>query len=141
MDIHKNVRLTPYSRVELVRRVLVEGQFKTKVAASLVTASKTVNLSVWPPAQNGGVILDPQNSSQPSGSALGAGLRTAAPPPARAISLNSIREAALGGWLCEALRSVMRKPLTESTRPSVSRRRLCVAAVVCSNIAAFFWVF
>ena len=57
MDIHKNVRLTPHSRVELVRRVLVEGQSKTKVAASLVTASKRVNLSVWPPAQNEALFL------------------------------------------------------------------------------------
>jgi transposase InsO family protein len=42
MDIHKNARLTPYSRVELVRRVVVEGQSKTKVAADFGVCAKTV---------------------------------------------------------------------------------------------------
>jgi len=42
MDIHKNARLTPHSRAELVRRVLVEGQSKTKVAAAFSVCLKTV---------------------------------------------------------------------------------------------------
>jgi transposase-like protein len=32
MDIHKNARLTPHSRAEMVRRVLVEGQTVEAVA-------------------------------------------------------------------------------------------------------------
>lgn len=32
MDIHKNARLTPHSRAELVRRVLEERQNRTTVA-------------------------------------------------------------------------------------------------------------
>jgi len=42
MDIHKNARLTPHSRAELVRRVLVEGQSKIKVAADIGVCAKTV---------------------------------------------------------------------------------------------------
>ena len=42
MDIHKNARLTPHSRAELVRRVRVEGQSKTKVAAAFGVCIKTV---------------------------------------------------------------------------------------------------
>ena len=42
MDIHKNARLTPHSRAELVRRVLVEGQSKTKVAADFGVCVKTI---------------------------------------------------------------------------------------------------
>jgi transposase InsO family protein len=42
LDIHKNARLTPHSRAELVRRVLVEGQSKTKVAAAFGVCLKTV---------------------------------------------------------------------------------------------------
>ena len=43
MDIHKNARLTPHSRAELVRRVLGEGQSKTKVAADFGVCVKTIN--------------------------------------------------------------------------------------------------
>ncbi len=42
MDIHKNARLTPHGRAELVRRVLVEGQSKTKVAADFGVCVKTI---------------------------------------------------------------------------------------------------
>jgi transposase len=45
MDVHKNARLTPHSRAELVRRVLDEGQSKAIVAASFGVCSKTV--STW----------------------------------------------------------------------------------------------
>lgn len=46
MDVHKNARLTPHSRAELVRRVLAEGQALRVVArgygVSLKTARKWV---------------------------------------------------------------------------------------------------
>jgi transposase InsO family protein len=42
MDIHKNARLTPLSRAELVRRVLVEGQASKVVAAAFGVTIKTV---------------------------------------------------------------------------------------------------
>ncbi len=42
MDIHKNARLTPHSRAELVRRVLSEGQTPGVVAAAFGVCSKTV---------------------------------------------------------------------------------------------------
>lgn len=46
MDVHKNARLTPHSRAELVRRVLAEGQALGVVArgygVSLKTARKCV---------------------------------------------------------------------------------------------------
>ena len=42
MDIHKNARLTPHSRAELVRRVLVEGQTPKVVATALGVCPKTV---------------------------------------------------------------------------------------------------
>ena len=34
MDIHKNARLTPHSRAELVRRVLADGQTPKAVATA-----------------------------------------------------------------------------------------------------------
>jgi transposase InsO family protein len=43
MDIHKNARLTPHSREELVRRVLVEGQTPKAVATAFGICSKTVD--------------------------------------------------------------------------------------------------
>lgn len=43
MDIHKNARLTPHSRGELVRRVLVEGQTPKAVATAFGICSKTVD--------------------------------------------------------------------------------------------------
>src|SRR5579863_1868354 len=42
MNIHKNARLTPYSRAELVRRVLVEGQAPMAVASAMGVTGKTV---------------------------------------------------------------------------------------------------
>jgi transposase-like protein len=42
MDIHKNARLTPHSRAELVRRVFSEGQSKAAVASALGICAKTV---------------------------------------------------------------------------------------------------
>jgi transposase InsO family protein len=42
MNIHKNARLTPHSRAELVRRVLVEGQAPMAVASAMGVTGKTV---------------------------------------------------------------------------------------------------
>jgi len=42
MNIHKNARLTPHSRAELVRRVLVDGQAPVSVATALGVTGKTV---------------------------------------------------------------------------------------------------
>ncbi|MGH6908849.1 MAG: IS481 family transposase [Phenylobacterium sp.] len=42
MNVHKNARLTPRSRAELVRRVLVEGQSAKAVAAAFGVDAKTV---------------------------------------------------------------------------------------------------
>jgi transposase InsO family protein len=42
MNIHKNARLTPHSRAELARRVLVEGQAPTAVATAMGVTVKTV---------------------------------------------------------------------------------------------------
>jgi len=43
MNIHQNARLTPHSRAELVRRVVVEGQTPTAVAAAFGVTVKTVH--------------------------------------------------------------------------------------------------
>ena len=43
MDIHQNARLTPHSRAELVRRVLVEGQAPRAVATAFGVTVKTVS--------------------------------------------------------------------------------------------------
>ena len=43
MDIHKNARLTPHSRAELVRRVLEEGQTRKAVATAFGVCPKTVH--------------------------------------------------------------------------------------------------
>jgi len=43
MNIHKNARLTPHSRAELVRRVLVEGQAAMAVATAMGVTLKTVH--------------------------------------------------------------------------------------------------
>ncbi len=43
MDIHKNARLTPYSRAQLVRRVLIERQTPKAVATALGVCLKTVS--------------------------------------------------------------------------------------------------
>src|SRR5258708_7005658 len=42
MDIHKNARLTPHSRADLMRRVVVEGQSKIVVAAAFGVCIETV---------------------------------------------------------------------------------------------------
>ena len=42
MNIHKNARLTPHSRAELVRRVIVEGQSPKAVAAAFGVSERTV---------------------------------------------------------------------------------------------------
>ncbi len=42
MNVHKNARLTPHSRAELVRRVLVEGQAPKAVATAFGVSAKTV---------------------------------------------------------------------------------------------------
>jgi len=42
MDIHKNARLTPHSRAELVRRVLVEKQIPQAVATAFGVCARTV---------------------------------------------------------------------------------------------------
>ena len=42
MDIHKNARLTPHSRADLVRRVVVEGQSQIVVAAAFGVCIETV---------------------------------------------------------------------------------------------------
>ena len=43
MNIHNNARLTPYSRAELVRRVLMKGQAPKTAAAAFGVGIKTVN--------------------------------------------------------------------------------------------------
>jgi transposase InsO family protein len=42
MNIHKNARLTPNSRAELARRVLIEGQAPMAVATAMGVSAKTV---------------------------------------------------------------------------------------------------
>src|SRR5215212_9615090 len=42
MNVHQNARLTPHSRADLVRRVVVEGQTVTAVAAAFGVTVKTV---------------------------------------------------------------------------------------------------
>jgi transposase InsO family protein len=42
MNVHKNARLTPHSRAELVRRVLVEKQTAKAVATAFAVSEKTV---------------------------------------------------------------------------------------------------
>jgi transposase InsO family protein len=43
MNVHKNARLTPHSRAELVRRVLVEGQAPMAVATAMGVTGKTAS--------------------------------------------------------------------------------------------------
>jgi transposase-like protein len=42
MDIHKNARLTPHSRAELVRRVVSQGQMPKAVATAFGVCPRTV---------------------------------------------------------------------------------------------------
>ena len=46
MDIHKNARLTPHSRAELVRRVLEEQQSAKAVAGAFGVCCKIVRKGV-----------------------------------------------------------------------------------------------
>ncbi len=55
MDIHKNARLTPRSRADLVQRVLTEGQSAQAVAAAFGVCVKTVRKWV------GRFVEDPRN--------------------------------------------------------------------------------
>ena len=43
MDVHKNARLTPRGRAELVRRVLFEGETLPAVATAFSTTVKTAS--------------------------------------------------------------------------------------------------
>jgi hypothetical protein len=43
MNIHKNARLTPHSRGELVRRVLLERQSPMSVATDMGVSVRTVH--------------------------------------------------------------------------------------------------
>ncbi len=43
MNVHKNARLTPHSRAELVRRVLVAGQAPVTIATAMGVTTKTVS--------------------------------------------------------------------------------------------------
>jgi transposase InsO family protein len=42
MNLHRNARTTPFSRAEMVRRVLFEGQAQDQVAVAFATSAKTV---------------------------------------------------------------------------------------------------
>jgi transposase len=42
MNVHKNARLTPHSRAELVRRVVTEGQVPTAFGVDVKTVRKWV---------------------------------------------------------------------------------------------------
>jgi len=64
MDIHKNARLTPHSRAELVRRVLQEEQTPKAVATALGVCSKTVRKWVKR-FQSGGLEGLQDRSSRP----------------------------------------------------------------------------
>lgn len=43
MDIHENARTTPHSRAEIVRRVIEEGESRSRVAQAFGVCCKTVN--------------------------------------------------------------------------------------------------
>jgi transposase-like protein len=58
MNIHKNARLTPHSRAELVRRVLIEGQAPMAVATAMGVTVKTVRKWVGRFAGGGGAGPD-----------------------------------------------------------------------------------
>ncbi len=49
MNIHKNARLTPHSRAELIRRLREEGQSPKAVAATFGIGEHTVryDLALW----------------------------------------------------------------------------------------------
>jgi transposase InsO family protein len=64
MDIHKNARLTPHSRAELVRRVLIERQTPKAVATAFGVCPKTVRKWVARFQQEGEAGL-PDRSSRP----------------------------------------------------------------------------
>jgi transposase-like protein len=60
VNIHKNARLTPHSRAELVRRVIGEGQTPKAVATAFGVCAKTVRKWVARPLLAGG----PDNRSK-----------------------------------------------------------------------------
>jgi transposase InsO family protein len=62
MNIHKNARLTPHSRAELVRRVLIEGQAPMAVATAMGVTVKTVRKWVGRFAGGGGAGLIDRSS-------------------------------------------------------------------------------
>jgi transposase InsO family protein len=64
MDIHKNARLTPRSRAELVRRILVEKQTPKAVATAFGVCAKTVRKWVGRFLAEGDAGL-PDRSSRP----------------------------------------------------------------------------
>jgi transposase-like protein len=43
MDIHENARTTPHSRAEIVRRVIEEGESRSRVAQAFGVCCKTVS--------------------------------------------------------------------------------------------------
>jgi transposase-like protein len=64
MNVHKNARLTPQSRAELVRRILVAGQTPMAVATAMGVTAKTA--SKWVArfaAEGAGGLVD--RSSRP----------------------------------------------------------------------------
>ncbi len=62
MNVHKNARLTPHSRAELVRRVLVAGQAPMIVAAAMGVTTKTVSKWVERFAAEGTIGLADRSS-------------------------------------------------------------------------------
>src|SRR5690606_41264466 len=62
MDMHKNARLTPLGRAELVRRVLQEGQPRSAVAAAFGVCAKTVGKWVERYQAEGPAGLDDRSS-------------------------------------------------------------------------------
>jgi len=62
MNIHKNARLTPHSRAELVRRVLAEGQTPKAVATAFGVSETTVRKWVGRFQAAGGIGLQDRSS-------------------------------------------------------------------------------
>jgi len=83
MDIHKNARLTPHSRAELVRRVLQEGQTPKAVATAFGVCEKTVRKWVARFQREGAAGLS-DRSSRPHH------LRKATPPEI-AVEIEALR--------------------------------------------------
>ena len=74
MNVHKNARLTPHSRAELVRRVLVGGQAPMAVATAMGVSAKTVRkwvercaaegAAAWPITPRGRIAFTGQHRRQ-----------------------------------------------------------------------------